>query len=150
MLDRGFFRLLQKDLPMKYRKYIFDDAGAGSDAKDVHGREYPQKYSDKYLKAKRGRKLKRQHDKFSGSFAPVATGDLLRDFRADASGLSSDGMGFGFVTDLGKVKSLARSGREISTNQQPLPQPVIDWIMEMADIYVKKEWAKNKGGTYNI
>ena len=150
MLDRGFFKILVKDLPMKYRKHIFDEAGAGSGARDVHSKPYPQRYSEGYLKAKRAGKLKRQHDKFAGSFAPVATGDLFRDFRADASGLLGDGMGFGFVTDLGKVKSLAKSGREISTKQQPLPKPVIDWIMDEADKYAKKEWAKNKGGTYNI
>ena len=133
-----------------YRKYIFDDVGGGSGAEDVHSRPYPQKYSTEYLKAKRGRKIKRQHNKFAGSFAPVATGDLLRDFRSDASGLLSDGMGFGFITDMGKVKSLARSGREISTKQQPLPKPVIDWIMDEADKYTKKEFGKIKGGTFNI
>ena len=128
---------------MMYRKHIFDEAGGGSNAEDVHSRPYPQKYSEKYLIAKRGRKINRQHDKFAGSFAPVATGDLLRDFRADASGLLGDGMGFGFITDMGKVKSLAQSGREISTNQQPLPKPVIDWIMDEADKYAKKEWRKD-------
>tara|TARA_Y100000310_G_C20498830_1_gene722894 strand:- start:69 stop:521 length:453 start_codon:yes stop_codon:yes gene_type:complete len=143
VLDRRFFKILVKDLPMQYRKNIFDEAGGGSGAKDVHSRPYPQRYSEEYLKAKRGRKLNRQHDKFAGSFAPVATGDLFRDFRADASGLLSDGMGFGFVTDMGKVKSLARSGREISTKKQPLPKPVIDWIMEEADKYTRKEWRKD-------
>ena len=144
MLDRRFFKILVKDLPMQYRKHIFDEAGGGSGAKDVHSRPYPQRYSEKYLIAKRGRKLNRQHDKFAGSFAPVATGDLFRDFRSDASGLLGDGMGFGFVTDMGKVKSLARSGREISTKAQPLPKPVIDWIMDEADKYTKKEWRKSR------
>ena len=144
MLDKKFFKILVKDLPMQYRKHIFDEVGGGSGAKDVHSKPYPQRYSEKYLKAKRGRKLNRQHDKFAGSFAPVATGDLFRDFKAENSGLISDGMGVGFVTDLGKVKSLARSGREISTKAQPLPKPVIDWIMDEADKYTKKEWRKSR------
>ena len=126
-----------------YRKYIFDEVGGGSGAKDVHSRPYPQKYSPKYLIAKRGRKINRQHDKFAGSFAPVATGDLFKDFRADASGLLGDGIGFGLITDMGKVKALAKSGREISTRQQPLPKPVMDWITDEANKYTKKEWCKD-------
>ena len=126
MLDKRFFKILVKELPMMYRKYIFDEVGKGMGAKDVHSKPYPQEYSAGYLKAKRGRKIKRQHNKFAGSFAPVATGDLFRDFRADASGLLGDGMGFGFVTDMAKIRHLAKSGREITTRQQPLPKPVID------------------------
>ena len=141
MLDRGFFNILQKDLPMKYRTYIFDPGGGGRGAKDVHSKSYPE-YSTKYGVAKRARKLKRQHDAFASSKAPVASGDLLRDFRVEASGLLADGMGFGYITERGKVRSLAKSGREISTKQQPLPKPVIDWIMAEANKYTKKEWRK--------
>ena len=46
MLDKGFFRILVKELPMKYRKYIFNPP-SGKAAKNVHGREYPA-YSTKY------------------------------------------------------------------------------------------------------
>ena len=126
-----------------YRKYIFDEVGGGSGAKDVHSRPYPQKYSPKYLIAKRGRKINRQNDKLAVSFAPVATGDLFKDFRSDASGLLGDGIGFGLITDMGKVKALAKSGREISTRQQPLPKPVMDWITDEANKYTKKEWRKD-------
>ena len=114
------------------------------------GGDYPQTYSEPYGANKKARLLKRQHRKFGGSFAPVATGDLLRDFKAGNTGLLSDGMGYGFITDMGKVKSLAKSGRPISTSTRPLPKPVEKWIMAEADKYAKKQWAKNKGGTYNI
>ena len=135
---------------MQYRKYIFDPAGSGAKAKNVMGGDYPQTYSEPYGANKKARLLKRQHRKCGGSFAPVATGDLLRDFKAGNTGLLSDGMGYGFVTDMGKVKSLARSGRPISTTTRPLPKPVGKWIMAEADKYVLKKLGKIKGGTFNI
>ena len=150
MLDKGFFSILVRELPMQYRKYIFDPAGSGAKAKNVMGGDYPQTYSEPYGANKKARLLKRQHRKFGGSFAPVATGDLLRDFKAGNTGLLSDGMGYGFVTDMGKVKSLAKSGRPISTNIRALPKPVGKWIMAEADKYVKNKLGKIKGGTFNI
>ena len=150
MLDRYFFDFLVKELPMKYRKHIFDPAGSGAKAKNVMGKNYPQSYSEPYGTNKIARLLKRQHRKFGGSFAPVATGDLLKDFAASNSGFISGGMGYGFITDVGKVKSLEKSGRPISTTARPLPKPVEKWIMAEADKYAKKEWSKIKGRTFNI
>ncbi len=135
---------------MQYRKYIFDPAGGGAKAKNVEGGDYPQQYSEPYGENKKARLLNRQHKKFGGSFAPVASGDLLKDFKASKSGLISDGMGYGFVTDMGKVKSLAKSGRPISTKARPLPKPVGKWIMSEADKYVNAKLGKIKGGTFNI
>ena len=135
---------------MQYRKYIFDPAGRGTKARNVMGGQYPKSYSEPYGTNKKARLLKRQHRKFGGSFAPVASGDLLRDFKAGNTGLLSDGMGYGFVTDMGKVKSLAKSGRPISTRARPLPKPVGKWIMAEADKYAIKKWSKIKGGTFNI
>jgi len=150
MLDKGFFNILVRELPMQYRTYIFDPTGGGAKAKNVMGGDYPQQYSEPYGKNKKARLLKRQHRKFGGSFAPVATGDLLRDFKTKNTGLLSDGMGYGFVTDMGKVKSLAKSGRPISTNIRSLPKPVGKWIMAEADKYVNAKLGKIKGGTFNI
>jgi len=135
---------------MQYRKYIFDPAGRGTKARNVMGGQYPQSYSEPYGTNKKARLLNRQHKKYGGSFAPVASGDLLRDFKAGNTGLLSDGMGYGFVTDMGKVKSLAKSGRPISTSTRPLPKPVGKWIMAEADKYAIKKWSKIKGGTFNI
>ena len=150
MLDKGFFSILVRELPMQYRKHIFDPAGSGSNAKNVMGGDYPQSYSEPYGTNKKARLLNRQDRKYGGSFAPVASGDLLRDFKASNSGLISNGMGYGFVTDIGKVKSLAKSGRPISTNIRALPKPVGKWIMAEADKYVKNKLGKIKGGTFNI
>ena len=147
MLDKGFFQILVRELPMQYRKYIFaPDTGRG--AKNVFGKSYPA-YSPDYADAKKTGQMKRQAESFAGSTAPVLSGDLLKDFIA-AQGLVSHGMGFGNITEMGKVKSLERQGRAISTNAQALPKPVEKWIMAEADIYAKKEWSKIKDRTFNI
>ena len=147
MLDKGFFSILVRELPMQYRKYIFaPDSGRG--AKNVFGKQYPQ-YSKKYGKAKKTGQLKRQAESYAGSRSPVLSGDLLKDFIA-AQGLISNGMGFGNITEMGKVKSLERQGRAIATESKPLPKPVEKWIMAEADKYVKKELGKIKGRTFNI
>ena len=147
MLDKGFFSILVRELPMRYRKYIFaPDSGKG--AKNVFGKSYPP-YSPDYAKAKKTGQLSRQAESYSGSRSPVLSGALLNDFIA-AQGLSSDGMGFGNITEIGKVKSLERQGRAIATKSQPLPKPVEKWIMAEADKYAIKKWSNIKGGTFNI
>ena len=132
---------------MQYRKYIFaPDSGMG--AKNVFGKAYPP-YSTEYGISKKTGQMNLQAESYAGSRSPVLSGALLNDFTA-AQGLLSDGMGFGNITEMGKVKSLERQGRAISTESRPLPKPVEKWIMAEADKYAKKQWAKNKGGTYNI
>ena len=149
MLDRKFFSILVKELPMQYRKYIFNPP-SGMSARNVFGKSYPR-YSSKYGMSKKSGQMKRQAESFAGSNAPVLSGDLLKDFIA-SQGLLSDGMGFGNITELGKVKSLEKRGRAISTDAQPLPKPVIKWIMALADKYAKDWWKKNapKGRAWNI
>ena len=132
---------------MQYRKYIFAPK-SGMGAKNVFGKAYPP-YSSKYGTAKKTGQIRSQAESYAQSRSPVLSGALLNDFTA-AQGLLSDGMGFGNITEMGKVKSLERQGRAISTESRPLPKPVEKWIMAEADKYAKKQWAKNKGGTYNI
>ncbi len=147
MLDKGFFSILVRELPMQYRKYIFNPP-SGRKARNVFGKGYPI-YSTEYGIAKKTGQMKRQAASFAGSTAPVLSGDLLKDFTA-SQGLRSDGMGFGNITEMGKVKSLERQGRAIATESQPLPKPVEKWIMAEADKYVDKQFSKIKGGTFNI
>ena len=132
---------------MQYRKYIFAPK-SGMGAKNVFGKAYPP-YSTKYGIAKKTGQIRLQAESYAGSRSPVLSGALLNDFTA-AQGLTSSGMGFGNISEMGKVKSLERQGRAISTESRPLPKPVEKWIMAEADKYAKKQWAKNKGGTYNI
>ena len=149
MLDKGFFSILVRELPMQYRKYIFNPP-SGAKARNVFGKPYP-KYSTDYGIAKSTGQMKRQASSFSNSKAPVLSGDLLKDFIA-SQGLVSNGMGFGNISEMGKVKSLERQGRAIATESKPLPKPVVKWIMAEADKYVKKQWKKKAGKdrTWNI
>ena len=147
MLDKGFFSILVRELPMQYRKYIFAPS-SGMGAKNVFGKAYPP-YSTKYAQVKKTGQMKRQSASFAQSKAPVLSGDLLKDFIA-AQGFLSNGMGFGNISEMGKVKSLERQGRAISTESRPLPKPVEKWIMAEADKYVKKKLGKIKGRTFNI
>ena len=146
MLDKGYFSILVRELPMRYRKHIFAPT-SGMGAKNVFNKPYPI-YSPKYEKAKKTGQMNRQAESYAGSRAPVLSGALLNDFMAGR--LISHGMGFGNVSEIGKVKSLERQGRAIATEKQPLPEPVIKWIMAEADKYVSKKLGKIKGGTFNI
>ena len=132
---------------MQYRKYIFNPPSGGN-ARNVFGKKYPI-YSTEYGIAKKTGQIKRQAESFAGSRSPVLSGDLLKDFIA-AQGLISNGMGFGNISEMGKVKSLERQGRAIATEAKPLPKPVEKWIMAEADKYVDKKFSKIKGRTFNI
>ena len=147
MLDRGFFSILVRELPMQYRKYIFNPPSGGN-ARNVFGKKYPI-YSAEYGIAKKTGQINKQVESFAGSRSPVLTGALFNDFIA-AQGLISNGMGFGNITEMGKVKSLERQGRAIATEAKPLAKPVEKWIMSEADKYVDKKFSKIKGRTFNI
>ena len=147
MLDKGFFSILVRELPMQYRKYIFAPK-SGMGAKNVFGKAYPP-YSTEYGISKKTGQMNLQVETYAQSRSPVLSGALLNDFTA-AQGLLSDGMGFGNITEMGKVKSLERQGRAISTESRPLPKPVEKWIMAEADKYVKNKLGKIKGRTFNI
>ena len=46
MIDKRFFRKYSQDIVNKYRKLIFDIAGAGTGARDVYGRKMGQELSN--------------------------------------------------------------------------------------------------------
>ena len=156
MLDSKFFRKINAEVIMRYRKHIFDPAGGGSGAKDVFDKKYPAYTSTQYRIAKSkgiikagGKGGKPQDLKFKASNAPVLTGDLYKTFDTH-HGSISNGFGFGTLTEQSKVRSLAKLKRYISTNAMPLPNKVAKYIMDQADKYVKAELGKIKGRTFNI
>ena len=134
ILDRDFWNTLAVETVMRYRKAIFDPAGKGKDAKDVHGAKY-KNYSPDYKEAKRTGKLPRQDSSFKDSNAPVLSGDLMKGFTVTKA--HSTGFGFGTITEQGKVKSLMDKGREISTNAKPIPNEVARFIMSEIGIDTK-------------
>ena len=134
MLNKEFWDRVGADVVNRYRKQIFDEA------KDVFGNNYPE-YSEKYGRKKRANKFKRQASDFSGSKAPVLTGDLYRSFKMRGK---PDNTGFTFGTTVwgGKVKDLQKLGRVISTEEQPIPQADIDWLLLKAKNYTQERLKK--------
>ena len=152
MLDSRFFRKINAEVIMRYRKHIFDPAGGGKGAKDVYGKPYkvyenmenPYSYGNR----KKSGRLKRQDAKFSNSNAPVLRGDLYKDFQLIKLGRS--GFTFGNLARQSTVKFLSKMGRVIMAENKALPTKVGNYIMKEADKYVKNKLSKIKGGTYNI
>ena len=144
MLDKSFFNELAKDVRDMYRKLIFDPAGGGKNAKDVHGSNY-NSYSKEYGDAKRAGTLKGidgtpQHQKFKESRSPVLTGQLMNSF--DTVGSHSEGFGFGTTTQKGKAKKLADMGRVVFSNAKPVPDEVAKFIMDEMTKDVKGAFKK--------
>ena len=153
MLDFKFFDKLYKDVIPMFRDYIFGIPSGGKGAKDVYGKPYKQYKKKKgislYSQRKKAGKIKRQEDKFKGSNAPVATGDLYRDFQKRS--VSNKGFSFGTVAHGGKVKHLEKLGRVITTRSKPLPDPVVKHIDNSAEKYIKSKIKRNvKGGKFKI
>lgn len=147
MLDKKFFKKNAQDIVNKYRKHIFDPAGKGSGAETVYGTEYPS-YSEPYGTNKRNKSLPRRWAKFANSKAPVLTGDLMKDFQGVI--ITSKGFKFGTPIRGDIVKNLDRLGRTISSNIKPIPEKVEDFIIDLANKYVKRKLGKIKGRTFNI
>ena len=151
MIDKKFYKKYAQDIVNRYRKLIFDPAGGGAGAQDVYGQDYPpfSNYSEGYRKAKAGKSLPRRSEKFSNSNAPVLTEDLMKDFQGHE--LLSDGFKFGTVTRGAVVKNLDKLKRTISSNRQPIPKKLEDYIMDLADEYSLKLLRKQqKGRTFDI
>ena len=170
MLDSKFFRKINAEVIMRYRKHIFDPAGGGKGAKDVYGKSYkgysghPSKWTSMSMKksarnlipkggisysdAKKTGQLKRQDEKFKNSNAPVLTGDLYKDFQLIKLGKS--GFTFGNLARQSTVKYLSKMGRRIMAENKPLPDKVGKYIMDQANKYVKKELKKITKGKKNI
>ena len=127
------------EIVTSFRSIIFDPAGGGRGAKTVDGGAYP-KYSTNDKAKGTG---KRQWSKFKDSRAPVFTGDLLRDFRFRS--VDDSGFTFGTVAWGGKVKSLNKMGREISTDSQPMPEATIKLFESLVDEAMDKELQKKIG-----
>ena len=141
MLDKKFINKLALETRTLYRKLVFDPAGGGKGAKDVYGKDY-KKYSSSYKTAKESGELKRQSGKFKDSQAPVLSGDLLNAF--DTLKTDSTGFGFGAIGQRGKIKRLNSMGRAVSTNEKPVPDEVVKFIMKEMDKDVKGAFKKIK------
>ena len=136
LLNKKFFRELAPNVVNMYRKHTFDKA------KDINDTKF-KKYSKKYGELKRARKLPRQEEvQFSQTTAPVASGDLYRDFKLIK--VKSSGFSFGTVTEGGKVEALKKMGRVIATAGHPIPRHIVKFIDTEVEFYVDKQLGKIK------
>ena len=134
MLDKKFFLRLGPKVRNRYKTHIF------TKARDVFDKKFPgynkTPGSIKYGERKRARKFKRQDNAFSNSTAPVLTSD----FREDFSVIRTKDTGFwlGWAIYGERVKHLAKVGRVVTSQAQPLPQKVIDYMLGEAKPYIDK------------
>ena len=135
MLDLSFFLKVGPNARDRYRTHIFEDA------KDVYGKTFKgytsTPASRKYGELKRANTFKRQAATYANTTAPVLTTDLLRDFSLIRT--SNDGFQLGWVSFGARVESLAKKKRFLSTDRQPLPKGVIDYMMKQAKPYTDKK-----------
>ena len=129
LLNKKFFRELAPNVVNMYRKHTFDKA------KDINDTKF-KKYSKKYGE------LKRQSTAFAKTTAPVASGDLYRDFKLIK--VKSSGFSFGTVTEGGKVEALKKMGRVMYTSKDPVPSHIDDFVEKEAAEYADKQLGKIK------
>ena len=141
MLDKQFFFKVAPKIRDAYRDHIFKNA------RDVNGHKF-KKYSDAYGKRKRAGKLKRQSMEFAGSRAPVASGDLLRDF--GLTGTTSRSFSIGWNTFGARVEHLENNKRFLSTDDKPLPDKVAKKLDNEVNKYIKKKLGGNTKKTIKI
>ena len=118
MLDKKFFIKEGPIVRDKYRNHIF------ANAKDVNGKSF-KGYSKEYGERKRANKFKRQSGGYATKVTPVLTGDLKNDAKPFATPTS---FGIKFAAHGGKVASLNKMKRELSSDKQPLPKKIIETI----------------------
>ena len=126
MYSAKFFRKLGFSLVKKYKKHIWDDA------KDVKGARFKQ-YSKSYGDLKRSGKLSGQWAGSTGTTAPIVRGDFKNDFKLLKA--SSSGFKLGWSSHGSKVKWLAKKGRVVTDDKQPLPKK----LLRIIDKEVKRE-----------
>ena len=163
MLDAKFFFRVGPKVRDRYREHIFIKA------KDVYGKPFkgystygskwvtmnvkksfkqsaPKKgYS--YNEAKKGKMFPFQSDEYANSNAPVLTSALLTDYSLIRT--SSGGFQIGWNKEGAKVNHLAKMGRVLTADNQPLPDKVIRYLSKEAGLYMNKQMPKGTK-TYRI
>ena len=136
MLDKKFFIKVGANTRDKYRKHIF------AKARDVYWKAF-KGYTSEYGKKKRANKFKEQHGRSLNTNAPILTGALLNDFGSHFK-VSNTGFELGWAAQGAKIKWLKKLGRILTSDDQPLPEGIINYIFNEAKPYIKKKLPKGK------
>ena len=137
MQEKMFSLNFMQKMSFKTRKAYVDQIF--EKGKDVFGRPF-KAYSKDYGEKKRANKFKRQSGGYANKIAPVLTGYLKNDTKPFAT-LNS--FGIRFAAHGGKVVSLNRSGREMSSENQPFPKNILKTIEQDVGKEISKKF-KNK------
>ena len=137
MQEKMFSLNFMQKMSFKTRKAYVDQIF--EKGKDVFGRPF-KAYSKDYGEKKRANKFKRQSGGYANKIAPVLTGELKNDTKPFAT-LNS--FGIRFAAHGGKVVSLNRSGREMSSENQPFPKNILKTIEQDVGKEISKKF-KNK------
>ena len=133
MIGLEFMQKMSFKIRKAYVEHIFDKG------KDVYDKPFKQ-YSKLYGERKRANKFKRQSGGYASKITPVLTGDLKNDTKPFATPTS---FGLRFAAHGGKVVSLNRSGREMSSENQPFPKNILKTIEQDVGKEISKKF-KNK------
>ena len=144
MLDKQFFLKVAPNVRDRYKEHIF---GKG---KDVFGRKF-KGYSKEYGEAKRGNKFKGQASKYANTTSPILTEATANDF-GNVFDIKTQGFTMGWSTYGSRVVSLNKRGRVLSSNSQPMPKEVINYMMSRAKPFTDKKLKRllPKSKTYKI
>ena len=137
MQEKMFSLNFMQKMSFKTRKAYVDQIF--EKGKDVFGRPF-KAYSKDYGEKKRANKFKRQSGGYANKIAPVLTGDLKI---ANKPFATLNSFGIRFAAHGGKVVSLNRSGREMSSENQPFPKNILKTIEQDVGKEISKKF-KNK------
>tara|TARA_R100001463_G_scaffold122309_1_gene178743 strand:+ start:3853 stop:4281 length:429 start_codon:yes stop_codon:yes gene_type:complete len=134
MLDKKFFTSLASKMRKDYVNHIFEKG------RDVYGRGF-KNYSKEYGIRKRANSFKRQSGAFANKTSPVLTGDLMNDAKPSSTTSSAK---IRFAAHGGKINNLAKMGRVLTDDKQPLPKSVINMIDREVGKEIKLKLPKSK------
>tara|TARA_Y100001963_G_scaffold49551_1_gene69514 strand:- start:1865 stop:2362 length:498 start_codon:yes stop_codon:yes gene_type:complete len=157
MLDKKFFTSLASKMRKSYVNHIFIKG------KDVYGREFKGYSTNKtkwasimarkserakipkeglsYGEAKRMGILKRQDTGYKNTTSPILSGDLMNDAKPSSTMSSAK---IRFTSHGGKINNLAKMGRVLTDDKQPLPKSVINMIDREVGKEIKLKLPKSK------
>ena len=144
MLDKQWFSEVGKVIRKAYRTHVF------TKGLDVNDKPFSSNYKNpKYKALKQAGKLPRQRGKPSKVYAPMVSTDLLRDF-GKVYKVTDTGFEMGWAAYGGRVESLRKQGRELTTKEDALPKSIVKNLSQLADKEIKRKLGGNKTTRHKI
>ena len=120
LFDKKFWNDFGMETYSEYKKHTFNK----SNPKMSDGNPFPRNYTPKYSKAKRSGKLRRQDSSYRNLYAPVLTGDLMRDTQVSIDPKKNQ-VAIGWSSHADKVSHLRDNKRVLTDNENPYPKDIL-------------------------